>query len=285
MSTPTGREKLAALQAKQSRAAHQKKLLTITSAAIVVVLAVVAVFYFVGKNKQDSDNKQAVANSKSKGYLDVIQHIPTKTYDAVGAGAQSNTSPQPVSGKALTKNGKPEVLYIGAEFCPFCGMQRWPLTAALSRFGTFSGLSSGLSSANDNPANIPTMSYLKAKYTSKYLTFTAYETADRNQHPLQTPDAKSAALMQKYDSNSTIPFLDYGGKAGYVGANFEGAAYMSNVSGNTVADKLKDPNSTESQGILGTTNTITAQLCQLTKQQPANVCGSIGVVKAAALHH
>lgn len=285
MSTPTGREKLAALQAQQARAVRQKKLLAITSAAVVVVLAVVAVFYFVGKNKQDSDDKQAVANSKDKGYLDVIQHIPSKTYDAVGAGAQSNTAPQAVSGKALTKNGKPEVLYIGAEFCPYCGMQRWALTAALSRFGTFSGLSTDVSAATDNPPNIPTMTYVHAKYTSKYLTFTAFETADRDRNPLQTPDAASKALFDKYNSKSTIPFIDYGGRAGYVGANFEGANYMSNVSGNTVADKLKDPNSTESQGILGTANTITAQLCQLTKQQPANVCGSIGVAKAVALHH
>jgi hypothetical protein len=284
MSTPTGREKLAALQAQQARAARQKKLLALTSGALVVVLAIVAVFYFVGKNQQDSDNKQAVANSKNKGYLDVIQHIPGKTYDAVGAGAQSNTAPQAVSGTALTKNGKPEVLYIGAEFCPFCGMQRWALTAALSRFGTFKGLATGISTANDNPANIPTMSYVHAKYTSKYLTFTAYETADRDGKALQTPDAKSSSLMKKYDSQSTIPFIDYGGRAGYVGANFQGASYMSNVSGNAVAAKLKDPNSTESQGILGTANTITSQLCQLTQQKPASVCGSIGVVKAAALH-
>lgn len=284
MPTSTGREKLAALQAQQARAARQKKLLAITSAAVVVVLAAVAVFYFVGTSNQSSDNKKAVAASKNSGYLAAIQHIPSKTYDAVGAGAQSNTAPQAADGNALTKNGKPEVLYIGAEFCPFCGMQRWALTAALSRFGTFSGLRTGISSASDNPANIPTLTYLHAKYTSKYLTFTAYETADRDGKALQKPDAKSLALMKKYDSNGTIPFLDYGGQFGYVGANFQGAAYMSNVSGNSIAEKLKDPNSTESQGILGTANILTSQLCRLTKQQPASVCGSIGVVKAAALH-
>ncbi|QLQ14649.1 MAG: DUF929 family protein [Micropruina sp.] len=29
------------------------------------------------------------------------------------------------------------MLYVGAEFCPFCAMARLPLTIALSRFGTF----------------------------------------------------------------------------------------------------------------------------------------------------
>ena len=36
--------------------------------------------------------------------------------------------------------GKPEVLYVGAEFCPFCGAERWPLIVALSRFGHFTTL-------------------------------------------------------------------------------------------------------------------------------------------------
>jgi Domain of unknown function (DUF929) len=41
---------------------------------------------------------------------------------------------------ALTASGKPEVLYTGAGFCPYCAAVRWPLIVALSRFGTFSGL-------------------------------------------------------------------------------------------------------------------------------------------------
>lgn len=281
MSTPTGREKLAALQAQQARAARQKKLLALTSGAVVVVLAIVAVFYFVGRSNANSDNKKAVANSKQSGYLTTIQRIPAKTYDAVGAGAASG-GPTAVKDTPLTKNGRPEVLYIGAEFCPFCGMERWALTAALSRFGTFSGLTTAVSSQNDNPANIPTMSYLKAKYTSKYLTFTSFETEDRNRKPLQTPDKASLALASKY-SGGSIPFIDYGNAAISSGANYQGASFMQNVSGNYVAAKLKDPNSTEAQGILGAANTITSQLCQLTNGKPATVCTSIGVARAGAL--
>src|SRR5205823_15010475 len=37
-------------------------------------------------------------------------------------------------------SGKPEVLYIGAEYCPFCAAERWSLVYALARFGTFKGL-------------------------------------------------------------------------------------------------------------------------------------------------
>jgi len=281
MSTPTGREKLAALQAQQARAARQKKLLALTSGGVVVVLAIVAVLYFVGQRNADSDNKKAVSATSDAAYLTTVQNIPTKTYDAVGAGSAAN-GPKAVQGSPLTKNGKPEVLYIGAEFCPFCGMERWALTAALSRFGTFSGLSTAVSTQNDSPPNIPTMSYLKAKYTSKYLTFTSFETQDRDRNALQTPDKASEALMQKYSATS-IPFVDYGNVSVSSGATFQGAQFMPNKSGNSVADKLKDPNSAEAQGILGAANTISYQLCQLTNGEPSSVCTSIGVARAGAL--
>ncbi|HWC23109.1 MAG TPA: DUF929 family protein [Flexivirga sp.] len=283
MSTSTGREKLAALQAQQARAARQKKLLALTSGAVVVVLAIVAVFYFVGRSNADSDNKKAVSAASDAAYLKTVQHIPASTYDAVGAGS-ATTGPTAVNGgKPLTKNGKPEVLYIGAEFCPFCGMERWALTAALSRFGTFSGLTTAVSTQNDNPPNIPTMSYLKSKYTSKYLTFTSFETQDRDGNALQTPSKEAQALIAKYDQQGSIPFVDYGNYSTASGATFQGAQFMSNKSGNSVAAKLKDPKSTEAQGILGAANVIASQLCQLTKGEPASVCTSIGVARAGAL--
>lgn len=283
MATPSGRDKLAALQSQQARAARQKKLLAITAAAVVVVLAAVAVFYVVGRNNADSDNKKAVQAAGNASYIDSMVSIPAKTYDAVGAGS-ANAAPQPITGTPLTKNGKPEVLYIGAEFCPFCGMERWALTAALSRFGTFSGLKTAVSTQNDNPANIPTVTYLHAKYTSKYLTFTSFETADRDGKPLQTPDAASMANFKKNNSQGSIPFINYGNKAVSVGATFQGASFMSNVSGDSIAQQLKNPDSTEAKGIVGAANVITSRICALTKNQPAAVCASVGVMRAASGH-
>ena len=51
------------------------------------------------------------------------------------------------------------MLYIGAEFCPICATQRWPMTVALSHFGTFSNLQQTHSAVSDG--NIPTLSYLR----------------------------------------------------------------------------------------------------------------------------
>jgi hypothetical protein len=35
--------------------------------------------------------------------------------------------------KTPIRAGKPEMLYIGAEFCLYCAELRWPLAVALSR--------------------------------------------------------------------------------------------------------------------------------------------------------
>ena len=43
-------------------------------------------------------------------------------------------------GSPLSSGGKPEVLYVGTEFCPYCAAESWSLIVALSRFGQFSGL-------------------------------------------------------------------------------------------------------------------------------------------------
>ena len=74
-----------------------------------------------------------------------------------------------------TANGKPQVFYDGAEYCPFCAAARWGMIVSLSRFGTFSGLKTVHSSTTDNPPNIPTWTFYGSTYTSKYINFTPVE--------------------------------------------------------------------------------------------------------------
>src|SRR5699024_3771651 len=54
-----------------------------------------------------------------------------------------------ISGSADLGTDKPVVLYMGAEFCPFCASLRWPLVLALLRFGDFEGLRYMRSSGTD----------------------------------------------------------------------------------------------------------------------------------------
>ena len=96
---------------------------------------------------------------------------------------------------------------MGAEYCPYCGAARWAMIVALSRFGTFSGLSTVHLSSTDVDPNTPTWSFFQVTYTSKYLTFTPVEmttnvpdsTSPSGYVTLQTPSAAQQALMNKYD--------------------------------------------------------------------------------------
>jgi hypothetical protein len=68
-------------------------------------------------------------------YSDVTS-VSNSTLSAVGQG-QGAAGLTSVSGTLLTSGGKPEVLYMGGDFCPFCAAERWSIIMALSRFGTW----------------------------------------------------------------------------------------------------------------------------------------------------
>ena len=77
-----------------------------------------------------------------------VTSVPAATLDQVGAGAVTGT-PSRISGAPLTSGGKPEMLYMGAEYCPYCAAERWSMIVALSRFGTFNGLTTTRSAARN----------------------------------------------------------------------------------------------------------------------------------------
>ena len=102
--------------------------------------------------------------------------------------------PRMKNAEAITADGKPKVLYVGAEYCPFCAAERWPMVVALSRFGTL--LAAWAS--RRRPRRTPTRARRRcpfhgSTYTSDKLSFTGYETttnqqqADGSYPPLDTP--------------------------------------------------------------------------------------------------
>ena len=73
--------------------------------------------------------------------------IPASVFNTVGvtspiAGVtrlRPSRSSQPSSATNAAGATVPEVLYMGAEYCPYCAAQRWSTIIALSRFGTWAG--------------------------------------------------------------------------------------------------------------------------------------------------
>jgi hypothetical protein len=122
----------------------------------------------------------------------------------VGVGTAS-AKPTTITAPALTTGGKPEVLYIGAEYCPYCAAERWAVVVALSRFGAFSGLGETASSPSDVFPNTSTLTFHGASYASNYLTFTGKEiqgnqVVNGKYAPLDTLSSAQQALFDKYDA-------------------------------------------------------------------------------------
>ena len=69
-------------------------------------------------------------------------------------------APTAIAGTPITFNNKPEILYIGAEFCPLCAANRWSMVVALSKFGNFSNVEYMISAVGDG--NYSTLSFRNA---------------------------------------------------------------------------------------------------------------------------
>ncbi len=204
-----------------------------------------------------------------------LASLPATELDAVGTGTAQNLIKK-VSGTPLPgPDGQPEVFYYGAEFCPYCAAERWPIIVALSRFGTFSGLKTTTSSSSDAYPNTPTFTFHNATYVSLYIDFVSVETSDRSGNPLETPTPNQQALFDHYSTGS-IPFVDFGNRYAFTGAMYL-PDVLSGMSWQAVADSLKLQDSPQAKAILGSANLITAAVCKLTADQPATICSSSSI--------
>jgi Domain of unknown function (DUF929) len=239
--------------------------------AAVVILALVAALAAGGS--KSSSNLRSPAPS---ALVDKVSSIPPQVFDAVGIGTTS-ALPKKIDAPPLTADGKPLVLYIGAEFCPYCATERWPTVVALSRFGRFSGLQLTESASDDAFPNTHTFSFHGATYQSNYLKFQGVELSTRTSAPLDSLSAEQQQIYTTYDTppytskSGTIPFIDLGGKYLVSGASYD-AGLLSGKTADEIATLLSDPNNPLAKGAIGAANAITATMCDLTRNQPANVC-------------
>ncbi len=288
------REKIAAQRAAARRAEQRRRIL-IASGSVVVVLAIVVAFIVIKLNsKPAADNSpNGPTGAALASVVTNVTSVPASTLDKVGSG-QFTGKIQTIkpAGAALTANGKPEMLYMGAEYCPYCAAARWAMIVALSRFGTFSGLqtihsaaANGAGEAEPDP-NTPTWTFVHSTYTSKYLTFTPVElqtnipdASTGTYTNLQTPTKAQQALLTKYDAPpyvasseaGAIPFINFGNKYLSIGTPYD-PGVLSGLSWSTIAADLHNPNSAVAQAVNGTANNFTAAICKMTGNQPASAC-------------
>jgi Domain of unknown function (DUF929) len=200
---------------------------------------------------------------------------------SLGAGEPSPAGPNALP---LFSGGKPEVLFVGTEYCPYCIARSWPLIVALSRFGQFSGLSTIRSAHFDGIAPVDGWTFYGSTYTSPYLAFAPVEThsnvlvspkADqgnpKSYRALQPLTPVEQAVVSQYDSARQTPFVDFGGTATALGSDVDPSS-LAGLSWNQIAADLRRPDSTAGAAILFSADVLTSEFCQLTGGRPATVC-------------
>ncbi|MEO7752713.1 MAG: DUF929 family protein [Terracoccus sp.] len=267
----------AQMRAETARKERQRTQLIAAVVAVVVIIIAVVVGTVIANRP-----KAAPAATGSSAALAKLVSIPQATLDAAPAPNPNQAPPKLEGGTPLKDGTKTKVLYVGAEYCPFCAVERWPLIAALSRFGTFTGLTPTTSSSNDAHPDTPTFSFKDSTFTSDHVSFQAVETQDREGKALQPLEGENATLFQKFNPGGGIPWIDYGGTNATNGATVDANAYDGKTYDQIMAGIL-DSTSDLGKTVQPAINMITAQICDQTNGQPSNVCTSQGVLSASVL--
>ena len=272
--------------AQEARRARTK---TYGILAIALVVAIVAVLVIVkvsgGGSGSGSGSGSGTVDQASPptgtpipaATLTKLQSIPVSTLAAAPTSGVI-TTPQSVNGSSLVTDGKPEMLFIGAEFCPHCAAERWPLYIALSKFGTFSPAPGRIHSANQD-GDVPTLTFYGTTYTSPYFAFTPVEVETNKPQgngyaPLQTPTQAQLTLWQ--DSNGgSFPFVDFGGKKVLPSAQYLFTP-LESLPFSTVAAQAGNNSTAIGADIDASTAQLIATICgSLSNQQPAAVCSAV----------
>jgi hypothetical protein len=269
------------------RAEERRKRLLYAGSAVGAVVLVIALLVAVKLASPEKKNTNTASTPAAAAVMSKVTGVSPTVLDQVGRGTPA-ALPRPTTGTAVLKNGsKPVVFYMGADYCPFCAAERWPMIVALSRFGTFSNLSQVKSSSTDTDPDTPTFSFHGSTYTSPYLDFQPKEVQSDMGVPLDSLTAEQQQLVQRYDppspgsSGNPFPFVSFGNQAIVSGASYD-PGLLAGMTQAQVAAELSNPNSPIAKAILGTANAFTAQICKLTGGQPGNVCASHAVTAYAS---
>ena len=182
---------------QQHRANRQRRLVGLAAGGVVLVLAALVAARFLTQGGPPAAQEGLVPPE----VMADLTSVPASTFEQAGrAGVQT----MPTAVRAAVQpgpGGLPLVTYIGAEYCPFCAGERWPLVVALSRFGSFSGLRLSHSAADDVFPNTPTLSFYGSSYSSQYVELSAAELQTNvrvggSYRALQTPTPAQDSLLR-----------------------------------------------------------------------------------------
>lgn len=265
--------------------------------AVVIISIAVVVLVIYALTRSTEQEEVAHPTPTDAGVVSALASVPRATFDAVGATPPPSVAMVPPAvvkdQPQLAAAGKPEVLYVGGDFCPFCAAERWPLIVALSRFGHFIALHNMQSAPASAFPGIQTFTFTGTSYTSRYVTLTGVELysngtdADGVYTRIASLSAQQQALIDRYrsaGSSGTLPgsypFVDIGNKMVTSAAAFSPALLM-HLSQAAIVGDLAAAQGPAGQAIVAASNQLSAGICLATDQQPVRVCSTKGVRSAS----
>lgn len=265
-------------QARQA-ARRRSRTYALLSVGVVVVVVAVLVIVAVSSNSNGGAPRQPATASDAAA----LENIPLSTLTAAASKVTQLNSANSATGGTLTVGGKPELLFIGAEFCPICAAERWPMTIALMKFGTFTNLKMTHSAVADG--NAGTISYFGSTYTSPYLVFSPHELYTNQPtstyyKALETlPKADQTVWTANEGSNVSFPFIDFGGKEVLETSQFNPSSiYYHSFS--SVLGAVGSNDNTIGASVDASAAVFVKYLCGLTNGQPGSVCSAVAKVTA-----
>jgi hypothetical protein len=244
---------------------------------LVSVVVLIGIFFLIARQSASSGGG-GIGDPVPTDVLNAVTKPDPTIFAKVGTGGLNNTLTHVAGDPLKGANGKPEVFYFGAEYCPYCAAERWSLIMAMSRFGEYKDLR--LMKSGDAPEAFPntnTFTFQHSTYTSQYVDWASVETANRNGAALQTPTSDQLAIVNKYDAppytdqQGSIPFVTYANQYITIGAGFQNSS-IQDLTWQEIAAKLSNPDDPVTKNIVGNANYLTAAICQSTNNEPATVC-------------
>ncbi len=266
--------------------------------AVVVILVGVIVLVTYALTRPPSTPRTVHRPPTASDVVAALGQIPPSVFDSVGVTVPTTrlTVPTMLAGQPLLEaHGKPEVLYVGAEFCPFCAAERWPLIVALSRFGHFSRLNNMQSSQSSVFPAVQTFSFVGSSYTSRYVSFTGIEVysgavdAQGVYTQIAMLNPAQSLLVARYGTPpvkrgseaGAFPFVDIGNVMVTSTSGFSPGVIVGQSQG-TIVGALSQPSDPIGQAVVASANYLTAGICVATGGHPAATCTDRGVRAAAA---
>ncbi len=258
----------------RARMKRRQRIRTITIIATVAVITVsLVVGFYIALSSGSSALDKYIGTPVSATDVSRLYQLSHGDYGPDGSsllvtsGAAANL--KPASGQPYLADGKPVVVYIGADFCPYCAVERWSLILGLSRFGNFSNLHY-MTSGSGSEGDYATFTFTGSSYSSRYVVFQAFEQEDRDRNVItQVPSNYSAEF------NNAYPFVNYGNK--YILQTLIPTPGI--LAGKNWTQIYNDISANNPDGtvIKEGANAVTALVCRLTSNQPGSVCNAYAI--------